>query len=64
MDGKFSAAVVSLGPAENRVDWALDEHNASLVSDQVKAAVEKAKADIISGAVTVHNYESDSACPF
>jgi len=64
MDGKFSAGVVSLGLAENGVDWALDEHNASLVTDEVKAAVEKAKADIISGAVTVHNYESDSACPF
>ena len=64
MDGKFSAGVVSLGLAENGVDWALDENNASLVSDAVKAAVEKAKADIISGAVTVHNYETDSACPF
>jgi basic membrane protein A len=64
MDGNFTAGVVSLGLAEEGVDWALDEHNASLVSDEVKAAVEKAKGDIISGAITVHNYETDSTCPF
>jgi basic membrane protein A len=64
MDGNFTAGVVSLGLAEEGVDWALDEHNASLVSDEVKAAVEKAKGDIISGAIAVHNYETDSTCPF
>jgi basic membrane protein A len=64
MDGNFTAGVVSLGLAENGVDWALDEHNAGLVSDAVKAAVEKAKADIIAGTIKVHNYESDSTCPF
>jgi len=64
MDGKFTAGIVTLGLAENGIDWALDENNASLVTPEVKAAVEKAKADIISGAVKVHNYEDDQACPF
>ena len=64
MDGNFTAGVVSLGLAEDGVDWAQDEHNASLVSAAVKAAVEKAKADIISGVISVHDYESDSNCPF
>jgi basic membrane protein A len=64
MDGNFTPGVVALGLAEDGVDWALDEHNASLVSAEVKAAVEKAKADIISGAIVVHDYEADSACPF
>jgi len=64
MDGKFSAGVVSLGLAENGVDWALDENNASLVTPEVKAAVEQAKADIIAGKIQVHDYESDSSCPF
>jgi len=63
-DGNFTAGVVSLGLAENGVDWALDENNASLVSDEVKAAIEKAKADIIAGTIKVHNYEDDQACPF
>ncbi len=64
MDGNFTAGVVSLGLAEGGVDWAQDEHNADLVSDAVRAAVEQAKADIISGAIQVHNYEADSNCPF
>jgi basic membrane protein A len=64
MDGNFTAGLVSLGLAEGGVDWAQDEHNADLVTDAVRAAVEKAKADIISGAIKVHNYEADSTCPF
>jgi basic membrane protein A len=42
----------------------LDENNASLITSEMKAAVEQARADIISGKITVHNYESDSACPY
>ncbi len=64
MDGNFTAGVVSLGLAEDGVDWAQDEYNADLVTDAVRAAVEQAKADIISGAIVVHNYETDSNCPF
>ncbi len=64
MDGNFTAGVVSLGLAEDGVDWAQDEHNADLVTDAVRAAVEQAKADIIAGAIQVHNYEADSTCPF
>jgi basic membrane protein A len=64
MDGKFTAGVVSLGLAEDGIDWAQDEHNAALVSDAVRAAVEKAKAEIIAGTIQVHDYEADSTCPF
>ena len=64
MDGKFTAGVVTLGLAEGGVDWAQDEHNADLVSAEVRAAVERAKAAIIAGSITVHNYELDSNCPF
>lgn len=64
MDGKFTAGVVTLGLAEGGVDWAQDEHNADLVSADVRAAVERARADIIAGRITVHNYVRDSKCPF
>lgn len=64
MDGKFTAGVVTLGLAEGGVDWAQDEHNAGLVSAEVRAAVERAKADIIAGRTTVHDYVHDSNCPF
>jgi len=61
--GKFTPGLISLGLAEGGVDWAQDEHNASLVSDALRAAVEAAKADIVAGKVAVHDYLSDSACP-
>ena len=63
-NGNFTAGVQMLGVAEGGVDWALDENNASLITSEMKAAVEQARADIISGKITVHNYESDSACPY
>ncbi|MCY0151653.1 BMP family ABC transporter substrate-binding protein [Hoeflea alexandrii] len=67
MDAKndgFSYGFSSLGLAENGVDYAMDDNNASLVSDEMKAAVEAAKADIIAGKITVHDYMSDNNCPY
>ena len=62
--GNFTSGLVTLGLAEGGVDWALDDNNASLVTADMKAAVEKAKADIIGGAVKVHDYTSDESCPY
>ena len=61
--GKFTAGVISLGLAEGGVDWVQDEHNAGLVTDELRSAVETAKADIIAGKIVVHDYTSDSTCP-
>jgi len=60
----FSYGFSSLGLAENGVDYAMDENNADLVTDEMKAAVEAAKADIIAGKITVHDYMSDNNCPY
>ncbi|MBN9026392.1 MAG: BMP family ABC transporter substrate-binding protein [Rhizobiales bacterium] len=62
-DGKFTAGTQQLGLKEGGVDWAFDDNNKPPVTDDMKAAVEKAKADIISGAVKVHNYMTDEKCP-
>jgi basic membrane protein A len=62
--GNFTSGLVTLGLAEGGVDWALDDNNASLVTADMKAAVEKAKADIIGGVVKVHDYTSDESCPY
>ena len=64
MDGKFTSGVLTLGVAEGGVDWALDDNNASLVTADIKSAVEQARKDILSGKVKVHNYESNSNCPY
>lgn len=63
-NGNFTSGVRVLGVAEGGVDWALDEHNASLITADIKAAVEMARKAIISGQVSVHNYESSSSCPY
>ena len=67
MDGKnesFSYGVQALGLQEEGVGYAMDENNASLVSEEMTAAVEAAKADILSGKVAVHDYRSDNNCPY
>jgi basic membrane protein A len=63
-NGKFSSGVRVLGLAEGGVDWALDDNNAKLVTAEMKAAVESAKQDIISGKVSVHDFTTDSKCPY
>ncbi|NRG16161.1 BMP family ABC transporter substrate-binding protein [Rhizobiales bacterium] len=63
MNGNWSSGVEVLGLKEGGVDWALDDNNASLVTDEMKAAVDQAKQDIISGKVQVHDYMSDQDCP-
>ena len=63
-NGEFSSGINVLGLAEDGVGYAVDEHNEALITDEMKAAVEKAKADIIAGTVEVHDYMSDNACPY
>lgn len=63
-DDKFTAGLNNLGLKEGGVDYAMDDNNKDLVTADMKAAVEKAKADIIAGTVEVHDYTSDSACPY
>jgi basic membrane protein A len=62
MDGKWEAGMTILGLKEGGVDWALDQHNEKLVTAEMKAKVDQAKADIISGKLKVHDYMSDNKC--
>jgi basic membrane protein A len=59
----WKGGVSELGLNEQGVDAAFDEYNKPLVSDAMKAKVEAAKADIISGKIQVHDYVADNACP-
>ena len=45
------------------VGYALDEHNAELVSDEMQAAVDEAADKIAAGEIEVHNYNSNESCP-
>ncbi len=52
----------SLGLKEGGVDYALDEHNAKLVSADMKQKVDAAKADIIAGKIKVVDYMAANSC--
>ncbi len=54
--------VLSLGLKEGGVDYALDEHNAKLVSAEMKRKVDAAKAGIIAGRIQVIDYMANNAC--
>jgi basic membrane protein A len=54
--------ITSLGLKEGGVDVALDEHNAKLVSAEMKRKVDAARADIIAGKITVIDYMANNAC--
>jgi basic membrane protein A len=51
-----------LGLAENAVDYAQDEHNAKLITPEMKRRVEAARADIIAGRIKVIDYMAANAC--
>jgi basic membrane protein A len=54
--------VVSLGLKEGGVDYAMDEHNAKLVTADMKKKVDAAKADIVSGKIKVIDFMANNAC--
>jgi basic membrane protein A len=60
--GDWKAGVQVLGLKEGGVDWALDQYNEKLITPEIKAKVEAAKADIVAGKIVVHDYMSNNAC--
>jgi basic membrane protein A len=54
--------VSALGLKEGGVDVAIDEHNAKLVTADMKKRVDAARADIVSGKVKVIDYMAANAC--
>lgn len=62
-DGTYKVDYTKLGVAEEGVGPAFDDNNASLVTPEMKAAVDEATAKIISGEIKVHDFRSDGACP-
>ncbi|MFN3861850.1 MAG: BMP family protein [Roseateles sp.] len=60
----WKPGVQVLGLKEGGVDYAVDEHNAKLLTPALKAKVDAVKADIIAGKVKVADYMADNACKF
>jgi len=59
----FKPGIQALGLAEDGVGVAMDDNNKPLITPEMLAAVDKAKADIIAGTIKVHDYTSDNTCP-
>ena len=67
MDSKndaFTPGIQVLGLAEEGVGWALDEHNESLITGEMKAKVDEVSEMIKSGEISVHDYTSDNTCNY
>ncbi|MCS6757777.1 MAG: BMP family ABC transporter substrate-binding protein [Candidatus Devosia euplotis] len=62
-DDAFKPGLSVLGLAENGVGYALDDNNASLITDDMKAKVDELSAEIQAGTLEVHDYTTDSTCP-
>jgi basic membrane protein A len=62
-NGAWKPGIQALGLKEGGVDYALDDYNKALITPEVKAKAEAAKADIIAGKIQVHDYMSDNKCP-
>ena len=60
--GTWKAGTQVLGLKEGGVDWALDKDNEKLITPEMKAKVDAAKADIASGKIVVHDYMSNNSC--
>ncbi len=56
--------VSALGLKEGGVDVAIDEHNAKLITPQMKTRLDAARADIIAGRIQVADYMAANTCPF
>jgi basic membrane protein A len=58
----ITPGVTSLGLKEGALDVAVDEHNAKLLTPDMRQRVETAKADIVSGKLKVVDYTVAMAC--
>jgi basic membrane protein A len=63
-DATFKGGQITVADLSNGgVDYALDEHNASLITEEMKTKVDDLKAKIIAGEIKVHDYTTDNTCP-
>ncbi|PYE29686.1 nucleoside-binding protein [Rhizobium sp. PP-WC-2G-219] len=60
----FKAGISNLGLKEDGVGYAVDDNNKALITPEMQAAVDKAKADIIAGTLQVHDYMTDETCAY
>ncbi len=60
---ELAAGVSVMDLKAGGVGYALDDNNKALITAEMQAAVDAAKAKIIAGELEVHDYMSDETCP-
>jgi basic membrane protein A and related proteins len=61
--GTFRGGRQVLGLEQDGVGVALDEHNAALVTAEMRARLDQARAEIVAGRTRVHDFMTDNTCP-
>lgn len=61
-EGTWVGGEESLGLAEEGIGWALDQHNAALVTPEMQAALSEAQFDIVAEIAHVHDYAQTQSC--
>ena len=59
----FEPGVVTMGLGNDGVGYALDDNNATLITDDMKSAVDGAREKIIAGDLNVVAYYENDSCP-
>ncbi|MCY4152280.1 MAG: BMP family ABC transporter substrate-binding protein [Aestuariivita sp.] len=59
----IETGVFMFGLSEDGVGYALDEHNAALITDEMKQAADAAREQIINGEIKVVSYYDNDSCP-
>ncbi len=62
-EGAWKSGIQVFGLKNNGVGFAEDQNNKAILSAEARKAAEAAKADIIAGKISVHDYMSDNKCP-
>ncbi|MDT8998978.1 BMP family ABC transporter substrate-binding protein [Paucibacter sp. APW11] len=60
----WTPGVLNLGLKEGGVEYAVDQHNAKLITPALKTKLEAYKADIVDGKIKVADYMADGACKY
>jgi basic membrane protein A len=62
--GNWQGGMIVLGLKEGGIDWAYDQYNEKLITPEMKAKVDQAKADIIAGKINVADYMANNECKY
>lgn len=62
--GEWEGGIKVLDLAAGGVDWALDEFNEDLISDEMKSRMAEIRQAIIDGDIQVHDYSSNNSCDY